>query len=294
MPGLWELTGLERGILGCLYVIAGIFGTTGNLLTLVTWGRGLQELGCRAWLHMNFALSNILIVVVFFFPASSAFAGRWLYGEVACQSYGFEGMIAGMGQIGALTALAWGQANVDADADSRKRSILFGWLFASVWAIGPLIGWSSYGIEAGGVSCTFNWQVVNVSYVTYAVMIWAFGFVIPYFLSINWVKSTACIPKQKLDPKDWSNYPEINTVIGWCIFVSIIAWIPYGLAAAWPLFASIETVPKIVGVYAPVSAKLGTCFYPWIHIWHSARFRQTVSSLLFGTTSSASTAEKEN
>lgn len=63
----------------------------------------------------------------------------------------------------------------------RKPLLAVGgsWLYSLFWTVPPLLGWSSYGIEGAGTSCSVSWTVQTVQSHAYIICLFIFCLGIP-------------------------------------------------------------------------------------------------------------------
>lgn len=47
-----------------------------------------------------------------------------------------------------------------------------------------------YALEAGGVSCTYDWSIVDTNFLTFAAAICIVGFVVPYSMVVYYLGAT--------------------------------------------------------------------------------------------------------
>ncbi|KFV59681.1 Opsin-3, partial [Tyto alba] len=66
-------------------------------------------------------------------------------------------------------------------ADCRKALLAVGgsWIYSLVWTVPPLIGWSSYGVEGAGTSCSVRWSSESAESTSYIICLFIFCLVIP-------------------------------------------------------------------------------------------------------------------
>lgn len=66
-------------------------------------------------------------------------------------------------------------------ADYRKAllAVSGSWIYSLVWTVPPLIGWSSYGVEGAGTSCSVRWSSESVESTSYIICLFIFCLVIP-------------------------------------------------------------------------------------------------------------------
>lgn len=58
------------------------------------------------------------------------------------------------------------------------------WLYSLVWTVPPLLGWSSYGIEGAGTSCSVSWTVQTAQSHAYIICLFIFCLAIPVLVMI--------------------------------------------------------------------------------------------------------------
>lgn len=65
--------------------------------------------------------------------------------------------------------------------DYQKALLAVGgsWIYSLVWTVPPLIGWSSYGVEGAGTSCSVRWSSESAKSISYVICLFIFCLVIP-------------------------------------------------------------------------------------------------------------------
>ena len=88
-------------------------------------------------------------------------------------------------------------------SDFRKAWLSIGgsWLYALVWTVPPLLGWSSYGPEGPGTTCSVQWQQPSANSISYVVCLFLFCLFLPLLLMIF------CYSKILLVIRGVSDYP---------------------------------------------------------------------------------------
>lgn len=68
----------------------------------------------------------------------------------------------------------------------RKPLLAVGgsWLYSLFWTVPPLLGWSSYGIEGAGTSCSVSWTMQTAQSHAYIICLFTFCLVIPVLVMI--------------------------------------------------------------------------------------------------------------
>lgn len=65
--------------------------------------------------------------------------------------------------------------------DFRKALLAVGgsWIYSLVWTVPPLLGWSSYGVEGAGTSCSVRWSSESAESTSYIICLFIFCLVVP-------------------------------------------------------------------------------------------------------------------
>lgn len=58
------------------------------------------------------------------------------------------------------------------------------WLYSLFWTVPPLLGWSSYGIEGAGTSCSVSWTVQTAQSHAYIICLFTFCLGIPILVMV--------------------------------------------------------------------------------------------------------------
>lgn len=68
----------------------------------------------------------------------------------------------------------------------RKPLLAVGgsWLYSLFWTVPPLLGWSSYGIEGAGTSCSVSWTVQTAQSHAYIICLFTFCLGLPILVMI--------------------------------------------------------------------------------------------------------------
>lgn len=71
-------------------------------------------------------------------------------------------------------------------ADYRKPLLAVGgsWLYSVVWTVPPLLGWSSYGLEGAGTSCSVSWTEKSPRSHSYIVCLFVFCLGLPVLIMV--------------------------------------------------------------------------------------------------------------
>lgn len=68
----------------------------------------------------------------------------------------------------------------------RKPLLAVGgsWLYALFWTVPPLLGWSSYGLEGAGTSCSVSWTAKSTQSHAYIICLFIFCLGLPVLVMI--------------------------------------------------------------------------------------------------------------
>ena len=145
------------------------------------------------WTTNNIFIAGLLLSdwsqSVFGIPlvVASSVAREWLFGHSLCVYYGFITTFLGLTQITTLTAISLDKYFVIvrkaqiAILEKKKAVviILLCYLYGFLWALAPVLGWSSYQLEAVNISCSIPWQSEEISDVSYCLALTVFVWILP-------------------------------------------------------------------------------------------------------------------
>ncbi|XP_067673136.1 visual pigment-like receptor peropsin [Haliotis asinina] len=302
-----EFSRFEHSVVGILYMVFGIVGVISNLMVILTFLREKALLkSSRAWLHISLALSNIGVVGPSPFPASSAFSGKWLYGETGCQLYAFEGMMMGIAAIGNVIALCVERYLVSTRKEAMETnpsgfywlSIAAVWLNAFFWAIMPVLGWSKYVHEPTGSSCAINWRDADEGYPSYMIMLCIFSFGLPLFMALSslWATgdsstniqvSSASASSSQVDAFTGFREDQLKWLCYSHLLFTVIGWGPFAFLCLWALFSAPVQVSMIAACIPPLACKSMVLMYPFSYIVANERFRNSFFSIFSLASSTA-------
>ena len=191
-----------------------------------------------------------------------------------------------------------------------KKCLIIGtcWIYALFWAVLPLFGWSSYGLEGMGISCSINWQSRNMGNISYTVLLFVFAFLIPVgIICVTYLKiyrkvkdhnnhvfknMHQVVKEEEAKPRpptiDFDQgrshlviYKERRIAkIGFIMACGFcLAWTPYAVVSMMsvknPSFVSplAATIPAII-------AKSSTCYFPIIFGITHAPFKKELTRMV--------------
>lgn len=71
-------------------------------------------------------------------------------------------------------------------SDFRKAWFSIGgaWLYSLLWTLPPLLGWSSYGPEGPGTTCSVQWHLRSPASISYVLCLFIFCLLLPLLLMV--------------------------------------------------------------------------------------------------------------
>lgn len=74
-----------------------------------------------------------------------------------------------------------------ADMTSYRKvfmGIAFSWIYSLAWTVPPLFGWSHYGPEGPGTTCSVNWTTKTPNNVSYIICLFFFCLILPFVVIV--------------------------------------------------------------------------------------------------------------
>lgn len=90
-------------------------------------------------------------------------------------------------------------APTEADSSNYCKVCLgigLSWLYSLVWTVPPLFGWSSYGPEGPGTTCSVNWTAKTANSISYIVCLFVFCLIVPFVVIVFSYGKLLCAIRQ--------------------------------------------------------------------------------------------------
>lgn len=107
------------------------------------------------------------------------------------------------------------------------------WIYAFIWTVPPLLGWSSYGLEGAGTSCSVSWTEHSTQSQSYIICLLIFCLGLPVLVMVYsygkllyTVKQVRSISSEEIYMYTscilvgCNNSPEIDSEIVSCLMIS--------------------------------------------------------------------------
>lgn len=184
---------------------------------------------------------------------------------------------------------------VSVSVQRKFRHVIIGlWLFALLWSIFPLAGWSAYAPEGSGLLCSIRWQSSDPGNIAFIACIFFFFFIGPivtmataYYCIYHTVKN---ISQNAHDLWGENAAPTLEAVRGehktarMAFIMSlcfIVAWTPYAIVSLY----AVVRVPRpiispLVASLPAIFAKTAACYNPIIYFLLFRKFRVSLRKTL--------------
>ncbi|CAL8080116.1 unnamed protein product [Orchesella dallaii] len=248
-------------VFGSLLIAIGLFSFVGNGCILFVFCFRRRRLSPAEVFLVNLGIVDILLSVASYpLTMISSFKHRWDFGELGNQ------------------ITCW----------TSCKMIGWGYLFALVWALPPLIGFGSYGLEPYGLSCTLDWIAQDIASRIYMILVTIFCVFLPlliilfcYCRIILLVKqSDAIVRSNGVSKRNMRGSDlQLTWISGLVSLGFIIGWGPYTLVSLWSSFGGNVILPIWATPIPVLLAKSSIAYNPLIYIFFTARYREDLSSL---------------
>ncbi|XP_064182605.1 vertebrate ancient opsin-like [Anguilla rostrata] len=260
-----------------------IFGFLNNLVVLILFCKFKTLRTPVNMLLLNISVSDMLVCL---FGTTLSFAssvrGRWLVGQGGCMWYGFINSCFGIVSLVSLAVLSYDRYSTltvcnKRAPDYRKPLLAVGgsWLYSLLWTVPPLLGWSSYGLEGAGTSCSVTWTSQTPQSHSYIICLFIFCLALPVLVMVYCygrlmyaVKQVGKIRKTAARRREYHIlFMVITTVVCY-----LLCWMPYGVVALMATFGRPGIITPIASVVPSILAKSSTVINPLIYILMNKQF----------------------
>nr|XP_055070636.1 teleost multiple tissue opsin 2b [Misgurnus anguillicaudatus] len=277
---------LSRAGFIALSVMLGLimtFGFFNNLIVLILFCKFKMLRTPVNMLLLNISVSDMLVCV---FGTSLSFAssvrGRWLLGRRGCMWYGFINSCFGIVSLISLVVLSYDRYSTltvyhKHGPDYRKPLLAVGgsWLYSLIWTVPPLLGWSGYGLEGAGTSCSVSWTQRSAQSHAYIICLFIFCLGLPVLIMIycygRLLYAVKQVRKNRRTAARKREYHVLFMVIA-TVVCYLLCWMPYGVVALMATFGRPGTISPVASVVPSLLAKSSTVINPLIYILMNKQF----------------------
>uniref|UniRef100_A0A671PXH6 Teleost multiple tissue opsin 3b n=1 Tax=Sinocyclocheilus anshuiensis TaxID=1608454 RepID=A0A671PXH6_9TELE len=256
-----------------------VFGLLNNFLVLLVF----------AHFHVLRTPINLLNISVSDIFAASVY-GRWLTGDLGCRWYGFANALFGIVSLVSLAVHSYERYSTilccsKADVSDYRKALLFitgCWLYSLVWTVPPFFGWSSYGLEGPGTTCSVQWNQHYPEKRSYVICLFVFCLLLPLLLMVYCygkiliaIHGVAKI--NQTTAQRWETHVLVMVVS--MVSCHLLCWMPYGVMALLGTF-SVGIVSHTASVVSSILAKSSTVLNPIIYVLFNNQFYRCFIALV--------------
>ncbi|KAK5617325.1 hypothetical protein CRENBAI_007654 [Crenichthys baileyi] len=268
--------------LGCI----GTLGFLSNFLVLALFCRYRVLRTPMNLLLVSISVSDLLVSVLgtpFSFAASTQ--GRWLIGRAGCVWYGFINSCLGIVSLISLAVLSYEryctmmEPTIANGRDFRTSlgGICFSWLYSVAWTVPPLLGWSRYGPEGPGTTCSVDWKTQTPNNISYIISLFTFCLALPFAVIVySYGKLLHTIRQVRRVSSVVTRRREQRVLVMVIIMVVcyLVCWLPYGVAALLATFGPRDLLTPEASIMPSLLAKFSTVVNPFIYIFMNKQFHR--------------------
>ncbi|XP_035637382.1 opsin-3-like isoform X2 [Oncorhynchus keta] len=254
-----------------------LLGFLSNLFVLLVFARFQVLRTPINLILLNISVSDML-VCIFGTPFSFAASlyGRWVIGAHGCKWYGFANSLFGIVSLVSLAILSYERYSTilcytKADPSDYKKAwlaIAGAWLYSLVWTVPPFFGWSSYGPEGPGTTCSVQWHQRSSGNISYVTCLFIFCLLLPLLLMMFcYGKILFAIHGVAKINQSSAQRRETHVLVMVVSMVScyLLCWMPYGVVALLATFGQVGLVSPTTSIVPSILAKSSTFLNPVIY-----------------------------
>ncbi|KAF7214131.1 teleost multiple tissue opsin b [Nothobranchius furzeri] len=268
-------------------VCLGVIGTLGFITNFVVLALFCRYRALRTPMNLllvSISASDLLVSVLgtpFSFAASTQ--GRWLIGRAGCVWYGFINACLGIVSLISLAVLSYERYCTMLEpttADGRDfrpalGGICFSWIYSVAWTVPPLLGWSKYGPEGPGTTCSVDWKTQTPNNISYIISLFTFCLVLPFGVIVySYGKLLHAIRQVRRVSSVVTRHREQHVLVMVVVMVMcyLVCWLPYGVAALLATFGPPDLLTPEASITPSLLAKCSTVVNPFIYVFMNKQF----------------------
>ncbi|XP_074009706.1 pinopsin-like [Numenius arquata] len=272
----------------------GSLGFCSNLLVLLLFWRYRALRSPINLLLLNIAVSDLLVCALGtplgLVAATAADRDRGLPG-VACAWHGFANALCGIVSLISLAVLSYERyctmtGMTEADTTNYRKTwtgIVLSWTYSLVWTAPPLFGWSSYGPEGPGTTCSVNWHSKDINNASYIICLFIFCLVVPFVIIVYSYGKLLCAIRQVSGISKGTGRTREQRVLIMVVVMVIcflLCWLPYATVALIATFGKPGLITPAASIIPSILAKSSTVYNPIIYIFLNKQFYRCFLALL--------------
>ncbi|XP_056354572.1 opsin-3-like [Oenanthe melanoleuca] len=267
----------------------GSLGFCSNLLVLLLFWRFPALRSPINLLLLNIALSDLLGCALGT-PLGLA-AGTSAAPGAACAWHGFATALCGIISLISLAVLSYERyctmtRTAEPDTTNYRKTwagIILSWTYSLLWTLPPLFGWSSYGPEGPGITCSVNWHSKDANNASYIICLFIFCLVIPFAIIVYSYGKLLCAVRQVSSIQRGpgrSREQRILLMVLVMVLCFLLCWLPYAAVALIATFGQPGLITPAASIIPAILAKSSTIYNPIIYVFLNKQFYRCFVALL--------------
>ncbi|NXR13924.1 OPSP protein, partial [Semnornis frantzii] len=161
----------------------------------------------------------------------------------------------------------------EADTTNYRKTwigIVLSWTYSLIWTTPPLFGWSSYGPEGPGTTCSVNWYSKDTNNVSYIICLFIFCLVIPFGIIVYSYGRLLCAVRQVSSINKGtarSREQRILIMVVVMVICFLLCWLPYATVALIATFGKPGLITPAASIIPSLLAKSSTVYNPIIYVF---------------------------
>ena len=286
-----------------IYIVFIVLGFLLNTISILTFAKNRYLLTTSNLPILSIAIADLVLVVfVLPFSASANAHATWESSHSGCIWYAFVSAIVSFGSMLHHVVLAVekcyrSHCPLAEGLDSKQMLKIIGfiWGFAALWSVFPLFGWSSYGPEGTGATCSIQWYSDDHIDTSYIICLFAIFFIIPIVLIIasyvaiyrdllqmmqiskeTWGREAL----QTMEVVLWRKKVVLTALILMASF--LVVWTPYAVVSLYSAFGEPGYLSPLTATIPAIFAKTSVLLNPIVYFIRYKRFREGMKKIFKG------------
>uniref|UniRef100_A0A672RYS2 G-protein coupled receptors family 1 profile domain-containing protein n=1 Tax=Sinocyclocheilus grahami TaxID=75366 RepID=A0A672RYS2_SINGR len=166
--------------------------------------------------------------------------------------------------------------STEADATNYKKvagGMVISWVYSLIWTLPPLFGWSRYGPEGPGTTCSVDWTTKTANNISYIICLFIFCLIVPFLViafcygSILYINVYLYINKKIQTIRIRKREHRVLLMVMTMVIFYLLCWLPYGIMALLATFGAPGLVTVEASIVPSILAKSSTVINPIIYIF---------------------------
>ncbi|CAM4720530.1 CD40 ligand isoform X1 [Lepidochelys kempii] len=239
---------------------------------------------------LNISLSELLVCIFGTpFRLAASVRGRRLLACAACKWYGFANALFGIVSLISLSILSYERyvtvlrRCMKVNMSSYQKSCLFiagSWFYSLFWTLPPLFGWSSYGPEGPGTTCSVAWHSRSPNNISYIICLFIFCLILPLLTMIycygKIMRAIKTVSRCNMTTVQKRECHILFMVVS-MVTCYLLCWMPYGIVSLIVTFGKPGIITPTVSIIPSILAKTRTFVNPVLCVLLNKQLEQELS-----------------